>query len=96
MHAMIRDTTAVSATAPIAHPAAPRPQQESTDLPAKPPAVPVPNPKLRLDPALHLVVIEFRDAEGEVEATIPSPRELDAYRSSEREAEAQPHLDVAR
>jgi hypothetical protein len=42
----------------------------------------VPNPNLRLDPALGLVVLEFRDAGGAVEATIPTRRELEAYRSA--------------
>lgn len=47
---------------------------------ARPNAEPVlPNPQLRLDAALGLVVIEFRDRGGEAR-TIPTERELDAYR----------------
>jgi hypothetical protein len=39
-----------------------------------------PNPRLRLDPGLGMVVIEFRDDGGEVTNSIPSQRQLDAYR----------------
>ncbi len=41
-----------------------------------------PNPSLRLDPALGLVVIEFRDESGDVSRSIPSVRQLEAYRRS--------------
>jgi hypothetical protein len=41
----------------------------------------MPNPSLRLDPALGLVVLEFRDAHGRRE-TLPTERELAAYRSA--------------
>jgi len=44
------------------------------------PGQPYVNPSLHLDPALGLVVIEFRDAAGEVTASIPSQRQIDAYR----------------
>jgi hypothetical protein len=40
---------------------------------------PIPNPSLRLDPALGLVVIEFRNNAGVVSRSIPSQRELAAY-----------------
>jgi hypothetical protein len=40
---------------------------------------PIPNPSLRLDPALGLVVIEFRNHAGVVSRSIPSQRELEAY-----------------
>jgi hypothetical protein len=40
---------------------------------------PIPNPSLRLDPALGLVVIEFRNHAGVVSRSIPSQRELAAY-----------------
>lgn len=46
------------------------------------PAVPtpIPNPNLRLDPALGLVVIEFRnDTSDAVTTSIPSQRQLQAY-----------------
>jgi hypothetical protein len=38
-----------------------------------------PNPTLRLDPALGLVVIEFLSKSGAITSSIPSQRELTAY-----------------
>jgi|GEM_PF-5781013 len=49
-----------------------------------------PNPTLRLDPGLALVVIEFRDGAGEVRDTIPTQAQLDAYRSWERNKSGTP------
>jgi hypothetical protein len=40
---------------------------------------PIPNPSLRLDPALGLVVLEFRSDTGAVTKSIPSQRQLQAY-----------------
>ncbi|MCW3476510.1 hypothetical protein [Limobrevibacterium gyesilva] len=40
-----------------------------------------PNPSLRIDPALGLVVIEFRDTDGRVANSIPTEHQLEAYRS---------------
>jgi hypothetical protein len=40
---------------------------------------PIPNPSLRLDPVLGLVVIEFRSDTGAVARSIPSQRQLEAY-----------------
>ena len=51
---------------------------------AAPGAGPIPNPQLRLDPALGLVVIEFRDDAGTVTTSIPSQRQLEAYRMWEQ------------
>ena len=45
---------------------------------------PMPNPTLRLDPGLALVVIEFRDGDGKVRETIPTEAQLEAYRASQR------------
>ena len=39
------------------------------------------NPDFRFDPAAGLVVIEFRNDSGKVTNTIPTQRQLDAYRS---------------
>jgi hypothetical protein len=51
----------------------------------KAPAVkPVPlfvNPSFQFDSTVGLVVIEFHDAQGTVNNSIPSQRQLDAYRS---------------
>src|SRR5262249_2872666 len=44
-----------------------------------PAASPVPNPSLRLNAALGLVVIEFRNDAGTVTSSIPSQRQLEAY-----------------
>jgi hypothetical protein len=43
-----------------------------------------PNPSLRIDPALGIVVMEFRDRSGAVAATLPTQRELDAYHAAQR------------
>ena len=40
------------------------------------------NPKLRIDRDLGMVVIEFRDAAGRVSVSLPSQRELEAYRAA--------------
>ena len=48
------------------------------------PGTVMPNPSLRLDPALSMVVIEFRDDSGAVRTSIPSQQQLDAYRAWER------------
>lgn len=69
--------------------AASRPPAEPMPA-ARPPTPPtaaegpsmVPNPTLRLDHALSVVVIEFRDWAGQVSWTIPSERELAAYRAA--------------
>jgi hypothetical protein len=42
-----------------------------------------PNPALRVDPELGLVVLEFRDVRGAAR-TIPTERELEAYRTAAR------------
>lgn len=49
--------------------------------PAQPAAVssPIINPTLRLEPALGLVVIEFRDESGTITTSIPSQRQIEAY-----------------
>ncbi len=42
------------------------------------------NPSLRLDPALGLVVIEFRNESGAVTRSIPSQQQMDAYKQHEQ------------
>ena len=44
-----------------------------------PSSSPIPNPSLRLDPVLGLVVLEFRSDTGAVTTSIPSQRQLQAY-----------------
>jgi hypothetical protein len=40
---------------------------------------PTPNPTMRLDPALGMVVIEFHNTSGALTTSIPSQRQLAAY-----------------
>ena len=53
---------------PVLQPPAPSPSQHAN-----------PNPTLRLDPALGLVVIEFHNSDGTVTTSIPTQRQLEAY-----------------
>jgi hypothetical protein len=57
--------------------------QASAIAPAPPQPVatplPTPNPILRLDPELGMVVIEFHDTSGAVTTSIPSQYQLAAY-----------------
>jgi len=43
-----------------------------------------PNPSLRVDPALNIVVLEFRSANGDVVRSMPTERELANYRAAIR------------
>jgi hypothetical protein len=59
------------------------------------------NPRLRIEPALNLVVLEFRDHAGEVSRSIPTAREIEAYRcgaepGGEAPAQPRPGVDVTR
>ena len=64
------------ATARAADPAVVTEAAPSASAPA------TPNPRLRLDGSLGMVVLEFRGAGGEVAHTIPSPRAIAAYRAA--------------
>ena len=50
----------------------------------------MPNPTLRLDPTLGLVVIEFRDERGAVKNSFPTERQLAAYRASANTGKSEP------
>lgn len=81
------------------NPAEPQPEAfiPPANGPPAAPALPMPNPQLRLDPALGLVVIEFRDEKGVITTSIPSRRQLEAYRMWEKtppDAPALPGRDV--
>jgi hypothetical protein len=40
------------------------------------------NPRMRIDRDLGMVVIEFRDSAGRVSVSLPTPREIEAYRAA--------------
>ncbi|WP_372618398.1 hypothetical protein [Falsiroseomonas sp.] len=99
---MIRDVAALppppAARAEAPGPASP-PAPAATPEPAAAGSAPsIRNPHLRIDSELNLVVLEFRDAVGEVRNTMPSPREIAAYRSAGPDEPAapppQPDLDL--
>jgi hypothetical protein len=71
-----------SAATPSSAPARTVASTEMAVEPAESPTPAMPNPRLRLDGVLGMVVIEFRDDAGEVAASIPTPRELHAYRAA--------------
>ena len=50
----------------------------------------LPNPTLRLDASLGIVVIEFRNNAGEVASSIPTPQQLETYRLHSQSAEGKP------
>jgi hypothetical protein len=53
------------------------PAPAATSSAAGPPLV---NPGLHLDPALNLVVLQFFDSQGDVVQSIPSQKQLQAYK----------------
>ena len=79
---------AVSASAEVVRPFGAVPGDKRGPGPEPAAAAPVgkslPNPTLRLDPGLAIVVIEFRDETGAVRNTIPTEQQLEAYRSWDR------------
>lgn len=81
---MIRDVARLAPTAPVGRP------PQAADPPAAPQRQEPPplSPALRVDAALNMLVVEIRDRGGEVVHSIPSPRELDAYRSGAEEPPA--------
>lgn len=54
------------------------------------PAPIAPNPSLRIEPTLGLVVFEVRDGGGEVTRSVPTERELRAYRTAALRGEDKP------
>lgn len=71
-----------SVTGPSENAAQPRPDSFIPPANASPPTTgpPIINPTLRFDAALGLVVIEFRDESGHITTSIPSQRQMEAYR----------------
>jgi len=68
------------------NPAQPKPETFTPPAQAPPqsPAVVITNPTLRFDVASGLVVIEYRDPSGDVTTSIPTLRQLEAYRQWSR------------
>jgi hypothetical protein len=62
-----------------------KPVSPSAEAAAAPPAAPPigPNPRLRLDPALGVVVMEFLDSGGKVARSTPTEAQLRAYRQAQ-------------
>ena len=81
MTADIALTIRPSVEAQRAPPRAAGPPRDAAALPP-PPAPITPNPRLRLDAPLGMVVIEFRDSVGDVAHSVPSPRQIAAYRAA--------------
>ena len=50
----------------------------------------LPNPTLRLDASLGIVVIEFRNNAGEVANSIPTQQQLETYRLHSQSTEGKP------
>jgi hypothetical protein len=83
--------TAIPSTSPAILPASPTaPRVQPQPEPAAPRLLP-PNPSLRFDGTLSMLVLEFRDAKGEIARSIPTERELEAYRLAS--LRGQPHTD---
>jgi len=76
---------AVQATTSSPDPPKSRSAPAAKAEPQAAPPRPYVNPTLRLDAALGLVVMEFRDDAGTLTATIPSERQIEAYRAHARE-----------
>lgn len=75
---------ATAARSTVAPKAAATPEAPRVAIPeAKAPKLYV-NPDYRFDPTTGLVVIEFHDSTGNLTNSIPSQRQLDAYRTHQR------------
>ena len=58
--------------------------------PPTPLAAPMgPNPRLRIEPALGMVVVEFLDTAGKIRQSAPTEAALEAYRRAQRFGEPQ-------
>ena len=89
---------AISQVSPVASTLTPRSGSATakTNAPVDAPPVtnsgpPAINPSLHVDPALNLVVLQFFDAQGDVEQSIPSQKQLAAYRQDAGQAPVGPN-----
>ena len=75
-------TAFAAATIPPPQPAAtPPPQGQASATPeAAAQRIAYPNPSSRLDPELHMVIMEFRDPDGRVTETLPTSQQLQQFR----------------
>lgn len=78
-------TVSSVATVQLGNEAMPDPRVVAATAPSaqvghSPPTVPMTNPSLQLDAALGLVVVEFRNSNGVITTSIPTQRQLEAYR----------------
>jgi len=82
--------TASNATAQVGSLASPtvQPAPTATATPSDTPLLP--NPKITFDPEIDRLVMEFRDSGGKVQSTLPSAKELQAYRWAARTGGAEP------
>jgi len=67
-----------------------KPQPPPNQAPAPKPVALFVNPSYRFDPTVGLVVIEFHDNTGTVNNTIPSQRQLAAYRTNQQTPPGEP------
>jgi hypothetical protein len=79
---MPNDLTISAVGTPVASPDRVQSYQPAPTAAAAPKASasPLPNPTLRFDAVLGMLVIEFRNDAGDVASSIPTQRQLDAYR----------------
>ena len=49
-----------------------------------------PNPSSVLDPELNVVILEYRNADGQITETLPTTQQLDKYRLNLTEAPTPP------
>jgi len=80
---------------PRAHPDPTQPPEPMALTEPTVPSRPIPNPTLRLDSSLGMVVLEFHDNQGAVTGSIPSQRVLDAYRNHSAPVPQSPVLPPA-
>jgi hypothetical protein len=85
---MIRDVSSPAPAVPAAR-AQPAPPPDNAPPVQEAHAL---SPTFRVEAPLNMLVVEFRDSGGEVVHSIPSPRQLDAYRTGA--ADPPPALDL--
>jgi|SRR5580658_3500997 hypothetical protein len=83
----------IQAGVPIAGSVAPTTGSAPNQPPVTPATKPVQlfvNPSYQFDPTVGLVVIEFHDNTGAVSNSIPSQRQLEAYRTGQERSPGEP------